>query len=151
MVNRTLEGIDGVETSMHLCHGHFGRAHATEGSYELIMPALQKLHVGTINMEFATLIASGVGCLADFPSGPRFGLGCIDHCERSVKSTAVIVARAEATLAHVGAARVSLHPDCGFSSSIQNPPSSRCTPPEAVLEAQEIFTAGNPYGKIFLR
>ena len=25
MMNRTLEGIEGIDTSMHLCHAHFAR------------------------------------------------------------------------------------------------------------------------------
>ena len=32
-----------------------------------------------------------------------------------------VVARAEAAMRHVDAARIVLHPDCGFAPSVQNP------------------------------
>ena len=30
-INQTLDGIEGVDTGMHLCHAHFDREHGTEG------------------------------------------------------------------------------------------------------------------------
>ena len=42
LLNQTLDGLRGIETSVHLCHAHFARQHKTEGSYDLIMPALAR-------------------------------------------------------------------------------------------------------------
>jgi 5-methyltetrahydropteroyltriglutamate--homocysteine methyltransferase len=121
LLNETLDGLTGIETSVHLCHAHFARQHKTEGSYDLIMPALARVRTGTISLELATPIAGGVASLAAFPREPKLGLGCIDHCDRRIETVDDVVARVEAALRYVDPARIVLHPDCGFAPSIQNP------------------------------
>ena len=121
LINQTLDGIEGIETGMHLCHAHFDHRHATEGPYDLIMPALAKARVGTIFMEYATPAAGGLTSLARFPEGARLGFGCIDHCDRRVETPEEVVARAEEAARYVDRGRITLHPDCGFSPSVQNP------------------------------
>ena len=121
LVNQVIDGIEGVDTGMHLCHAHFNREHGTEGSYEQIMPALGRLHAKTISMEFSTPVTGGVGSLAWFPSDARLGFGCVDHCDPKVEAADTIVERVESAMEHVEAARITLHPDCGFAPSIQNP------------------------------
>jgi 5-methyltetrahydropteroyltriglutamate--homocysteine methyltransferase len=121
LLNQTLDGIEGVATAVHLCHAHFDHRHATEGPYDLIMPALARLRIGTLCMEYATPVAGGLASLARFPEGVRLGFGCIDHCDRQVERPEDVVARVEAAMRHVGKARITLHPDCGFSPSVQNP------------------------------
>jgi 5-methyltetrahydropteroyltriglutamate--homocysteine methyltransferase len=121
LVNQTLEGIGGIATAMHLCHAHFDHRHATEGPYDLIMPALARLRVGTLCMEYATPVAGGLASLAHFPESVQLGLGCIDHCDRQVERPEDVAARVEATMRQVGKERITLNPDCGFSPSVQNP------------------------------
>ena len=74
----------------------------------------------------------------------RRGFGCIDHTDNHVESPAEVVARVEAAMEHVSEdseplnlspasssdcarlpaqipmERISLHPDCGFTPSVQN-------------------------------
>ena len=121
LVNQVLDGIEGVDTGMHLCHAHFQRKHGTKGSYEPIMPALKKVRVGTISMEYATPDSGGLGSLAEFPDNVRLGLGCIDHCDRRVEKADDVIARVEGAMQHVDRSRITLHPDCGFAPSAQNP------------------------------
>ncbi len=121
LVNQTLDGIDGIATGMHLCHAHFDRKHGSEGPYDLIMPALAKLRVGTISMEYATPVSGSVKSLAHFPANVRLGLGCIDHCDRHVETPEEVLARVEGAMQFVEKDRITLHPDCGFSPSVQNP------------------------------
>lgn len=121
LINQTVEGIEGIETAMHLCHAHFDRRHGSEGAYDLIMPALAKVRVGTISLEYATPVAGGLDSLAQFPDHVRLGLGCIDHCDRHVETPEDVIARVETALRHVGKERITLHPDCGFAPSVQNP------------------------------
>ena len=56
---------------MHLCHAHFAREHGSEGSYEPIMDALNKINVGTVSLEYATPVSFGVGSLARFGDKAR--------------------------------------------------------------------------------
>ena len=106
---------------MHLCHAHFDRKHGSEGPYDLIMPALAKTRVGTISLELATPVAGGVESLAKFPKDVRLGLGCIDHCDRNVETPEDVIARVENAARYVDKERITLHPDCGFAPSVQNP------------------------------
>ena len=121
LVNQVLDGQDGLATGMHLCHAHFQRRHATEGSYEPIMPALNKVRVDTISMEYSTPVSGGVDSLAQFPEHARLGLGCIDHCDRRIEATDDVIARVESAMRYVDRSRITLHPDCGFAPSAQNP------------------------------
>jgi len=57
--------------------------------------------------------------LARFLKTARLGLGCIDHCDRRVAEE--VVARALGGLRFVDKERITLHPDCGFAPSVQNP------------------------------
>lgn len=121
LLNQTLEGIAGIDTAIHLCHAHFNRKHVSEGAYDMIMPAIQKLRVGTICMEYATPISGSCEALAEFPADVRLGLGCIDHCDRKVEAPDQVVARVERAMQYIEKERITLHPDCGFSPSVQNP------------------------------
>lgn len=121
LLNETLDGLTGIETSVHLCHAHFARQHKTEGSYDLIMPALARVRADVVSLELATPAAGGLASLASFPATTRLGLGCIDHCDRRVESVDEVVARVEAASRYVGQERIVLHPDCGFAPSVQNP------------------------------
>ena len=91
LLNQTLDGLGGIETSVHLCHAHFARQHKTEGSYDLIMPALARVRAGTISLELATPAAGGLASLARFPAAPRLGLGCIDHCDRRIETVDEVI------------------------------------------------------------
>ena len=85
------------------------------------MPALANVRVGTISLEYATPVAEGVESLSQFPRDVRLGFGCIDHCNRKVESPEEVVARVEDAMRYVEKERITLHPDCGFSPSVQNP------------------------------
>lgn len=121
VMNQTLDGIDGIQTAMHLCHAHYNRQHVTRGGYDLIMPALARIRVGTICMEYATPDAGGLESLDHFPGTSRLGFGCIDHTSRHVETPEEVVALVEKAMKHLPADRITLHPDCGFSPSVQNP------------------------------
>ena len=59
--------------------------------------------------------------LSKFPKHAHLGLGCIDHCDRRVETPADVVGRVEAAMRYVEKERITLHPDCGFAPSVQNP------------------------------
>lgn len=121
VVNAMLDGVTGLSTSLHLCHGHFNRQRATSGGYEPIIRALGELRVDRLAMEFAAAESHGVSVLAEFPENKVLGLGVIDHCDPRVETPAEVVGRAEAALRHVAPERMTLNPDCGFAPGSQNP------------------------------
>ncbi|MBI3456053.1 MAG: cobalamin-independent methionine synthase II family protein [Candidatus Rokubacteria bacterium] len=121
LLNQTLDGIGGIATAVHLCHAHFARQHKTEGPYDLILPALARVRVGTISLEYASPVSGGPASLARFPAHGRLGLGCVDHCDRQVETPDQVIARVEAAMRYLPKERIALHPDCGFAPSVQNP------------------------------
>ncbi len=120
-VNRSVEGLEDVPVSVHFCHAHFNREHATKGPYDLIIEALGDMNVERFAMEFATPDAGGIGALRNFPADKTLGLGVIDHTDRHVETPEEVAARAEAAMEYVPEERLTLNPDCGFSPSSINP------------------------------
>jgi len=120
-VNGAVEGVDGVEISVHLCHAHFNRMHGTTGPYDLIIGALGDMNVDRFAMEFATPDAGGIGVLKDFPKDKVLGLGVVDHTDPHIETPEEVAARAEAAMEFVPKERITLNPDCGFSPSSVNP------------------------------
>lgn len=123
-VNGATEGIwesGEVFLSVHLCHAHLNRQHATRGPYDLIIGALGRMNVHRFAMEFATPDAEGIGVLKDFPKHKILGLGVIDHTDRHVETPEEVVQRAEAAMEYVPKERLTLNSDCGFAPSSVNP------------------------------
>ena len=119
-VNAVVDGA-AVPVSVHLCHAHFDRRHATSGPYDLIMDALGEMDADRFAMELATPDAGGIEALGRFPAGKLLGLGVIDHTDTHVETPGEVAARAEAAMEYVDPERITLNPDCGFSPSSQNP------------------------------
>ena len=120
-VNATMEAIDPGPVSVHLCHAHFNREHATTGSYDLVMEALGEMNVRRFALELATPDAGGLDCLRRFPSDKVLGLGVIDHTDVHVETPQEVAARTQRAMEYVPAERISLNPDCGFAPSSVNP------------------------------
>jgi 5-methyltetrahydropteroyltriglutamate--homocysteine methyltransferase len=120
-VNGATEGVEGVHLSLHLCHAHWDRRHATKGPYDLVIGALGRMNVDRFAMEFATPDAGGIGVLKDFPQDKVLGLGVIDHTDTHVETPEEVAARVEAAMQFVPKERISLNPDCGFAPSSANP------------------------------
>lgn len=120
-VNGAVEGVEGVHLSVHMCHAHYNRKHATQGPYDLIIDALGDMNVNRFAMEYATPDAGGVESLKKFPPNKTLGLGVIDHIDRHVETPEEVVVRVETAMEYVPKERLTLNPDCGFSPSSSNP------------------------------
>ena len=120
-INQVTERLDDVFISVHLCHAHGYRRHGTEGAYDPIMYALQRMKVDRFAMEFATPVAGGVQALKDFPRDKILGLGVIDHTDQKVETPEKVVERVERAMEFLPKERIVLNPDCGFAPSAINP------------------------------
>ena len=120
-VNEAVKGVEKVHLSVHMCHAHYNRKHATQGPYDLIVGALGDMNVDRFAMEYATPDAGGVESLKGFPSYKTLGLGVIDHTDNHVEAPEEVVARVERAMEYVPGERITLNPDCGFSPSSSNP------------------------------
>jgi 5-methyltetrahydropteroyltriglutamate--homocysteine methyltransferase len=116
LINRVVDGVEGVTTAVHLCRRNKGRkGWIGEGSYEAIMEPLRHLSVDELMMEFTIPAAGDTRCLTDLPERFRIGLGCVDCRGEIIDTPEVIVSRVEHALAHVAKERIVLAPDCGFA------------------------------------
>lgn len=116
MINRIVEGVEGVTLAVHLCRRNWGRrGWGAAGGYEAILAHLKRLKVDQLLMEFSIPVAGDVAVLRDLPENVKVGLGCVDVRFPEVDPPERIVERVEKALGHVAADRISLNPDCGFA------------------------------------
>ena len=121
LLNRTLDGVSGIDTAMHLCHAHFQHRHSTAGAYDPIMPALGRARVGTILMEYATPDAGGIDSLAAFPRTLAWDWAAsITAMRPSNPPTRSWPAWRQRWATWTRSVSCST-PDCGFAPSVQNP------------------------------
>jgi 5-methyltetrahydropteroyltriglutamate--homocysteine methyltransferase len=118
MNNQLAEGINGVKLAVHLCRRAGARARGEaqfEGGYETILPALKRLAVHHITMEFTTPGAGEMSVLSELPEHIELGLGCVSCQPGEVDTAETIVARVEQALQYIDPQRITLNPDCGFA------------------------------------
>jgi 5-methyltetrahydropteroyltriglutamate--homocysteine methyltransferase len=119
LVNRVLEGFEGVRTGVHVCRGNWSQDESTllRGSYHPLKPYLDRLRVTQLVLEFATERA---GDLVPFP-GKELGLGVVNPRTPTVESVDVVRQAAERALAVWPAESLFLNPDCGFGTFSNRP------------------------------
>ncbi|MCH9036703.1 MAG: cobalamin-independent methionine synthase II family protein [Chloroflexi bacterium] len=116
MLNRMAEGVDGIRVALHLCRRNKGRSGwSGEGGYGPIMPALQRLNLDMVMLEFAMPAAGDKAILGELPRHLDIGLGCVDCRSAHIDTPGEIVARVKEALEYVAPERLVLHPDCGFA------------------------------------
>jgi 5-methyltetrahydropteroyltriglutamate--homocysteine methyltransferase len=114
LINRVVEGIEGVRTGLHVCRGNWSRNEATllRGTYAPLQPWFDRLTVRQLVLEYATERAGGI--LA--PGGKELGLGAVNPRTDEVETPQQIVARAREALQLIPKESLFLNPDCGFGT-----------------------------------
>jgi 5-methyltetrahydropteroyltriglutamate--homocysteine methyltransferase len=116
LLNRIVDGVDGVKLALHICRRNKGRAGwIGEGGYEPILPALRELNFDMLMLEFAIPAAGDKRVLEKLPERFGIGLGCVDCRSPHIDTPEEIADRVRQALEYVAPERVSLHPDCGFA------------------------------------
>jgi 5-methyltetrahydropteroyltriglutamate--homocysteine methyltransferase len=143
LINRVVEGLDGVRTGVHVCRGNWSQKEETllSGSYSPLNPYLARLKVQQLVLEYATPRAG------DFlpVDGKEIGLGVVNPRTAQVESAASIVARVKEALGSVPPEKIFLNPDCGFgtfSSRPMNTPEIATRKLAAMAEAARILRSG---------
>jgi methionine synthase II (cobalamin-independent) len=116
LVNRVVEGIDGVRTGVHICRGNWSRREDVflSGDYSALRPALAGLHVNQLVLEFATPRAGEISVVAEALAGREIGLGVVNPRTAEVEPVEEIEARVVEALRFFAPDRIFLNPDCGF-------------------------------------
>ncbi len=119
-LNRVVEGIEDIKTSLHICRGNRERTVYARGDYEPILPFLLEAKVDQLSMEFAVSEAGDVAVFEGHNWEKEIGLGVVDVRSRVVESPEVIYRRAERALKVFAPEQITLSPDCGFAPTSTN-------------------------------
>ncbi|MFP6768536.1 MAG: cobalamin-independent methionine synthase II family protein [Planctomycetaceae bacterium] len=115
-INAIVDGVDGVQLSVHLCRRNWGRrGWGAAGGYEAIFEHVRRLDVDQLMLEFSIPVAGDMAILADLPQEVKIGLGCVDVRFPEIETAETIAERVERAMEHVDADRLTLNPDCGFA------------------------------------
>ena len=118
-INEMLDGINNVQTALHLCRRNWGRrGWGAEGGYEPIIETMKKIQVDQYVMEFSIPVAGDVAILKELGDDKLIGLGAVECRFETIDTPEEIVKRVENAMSHVDAERLSLNPDCGFAPGL---------------------------------
>lgn len=150
VVNRTVEGIEGVTFAVHLCRRAGARVRGEAcfaGGYGPILDQLNALGVQHVTLEFTVPDAGDMAVLRDLRPDLEIGLGCVSVTPGQVDSVQTIVSRVRRALAYLAPERITLNPDCGFAPgssarvSIDEVYEKLCNEAAAAQELRREFTA----------
>ena len=121
-VNSSLDGVEGVSTTVHVC-GH--TSPSSPGSeawpYDVVFEALGRMNVDRFTIAMTGPNAAGFRALKYYPAETKvLGLGVLNTIEQAVETPEDVVERVERAMEYVPAERIALNPDCGFSPSRRN-------------------------------
>jgi 5-methyltetrahydropteroyltriglutamate--homocysteine methyltransferase len=119
LINRVVEGLEGVRTGLHVCRGNWSRSESTllRGSYAPLKPWFEQLNVRQLVLEYATSRAGNVLAFED----KELGLGAVNPRTDTVETRAEILARVQEALQVVPKEKLFLNPDCGFGTFSARP------------------------------
>lgn len=119
LVNRVVDGVDGVRIGLHVCRGNWSPDESTllRGGYHPLRPYFERMNVRQLVLEYATERA---GDLMAF-GAKELGLGVVNPRTPTVETPAEIRRAVEAALRYYPAARLFLNPDCGFGTFANRP------------------------------
>jgi 5-methyltetrahydropteroyltriglutamate--homocysteine methyltransferase len=123
MMNAVVEGIDGIETGVHVCRGNFTRNESglLSGSYEPMIMYLLLMQLDQLVLEYATPRAGDLDVWARFPRAREIGLGVVNPRSDEVESVESIVAKVKDALNYFAPEQIYLNPDCGFGTFAERP------------------------------
>lgn len=117
-VNELVDGFKGVKLALHLCRRAGARVRGEaghDGSYDAILPQLNRLAVQHITMEFTDPASCDAAIFGRLREDLEIGLGCVGVTPGVIDTPETIVERVEIVLSHLDPERVTLNPDCGFA------------------------------------
>jgi 5-methyltetrahydropteroyltriglutamate--homocysteine methyltransferase len=109
-LNAALAGVNGT-TAVHICFGYAAIIHERPSAYSFL-PELSHSPVHQVSIETAQ---SGLDCsILETLPGKTIILGTLDLSDMAIETPEAVAARIRRALAHVGAERIVVAPDCGL-------------------------------------
>ncbi|MDK9700830.1 MAG: hypothetical protein OEM52_11850 [bacterium] len=118
LINRVIDGIDGVRTAIHVCRGNWSRREDVllSGSYEKLVSAFQAMKVNQFVLEYATPRAGEFAIVGQGLTNREIGLGVVNPRTEEAEAVAQIVQQVESALLFTKPDNLFLNPDCGFGT-----------------------------------
>ena len=119
LLNRVIEGFDGVRIGLHICRGNWSQDESTllSGSYQPLKQYLDRMKVRQFVLEYATERAGDLMQL----SAPELGLGVVNPRTEVVESVDDVKRSIERALALYPPDQLFVNPDCGFATFSNRP------------------------------
>jgi len=123
LINRTVKGITGIKTGIHVCRGNWSRKEDVllKGNYGPLLPYLMEMKVDQLVLEFATPRAGELRVFKEYGTDKELGLGVVNPRSSEVESPASIVKRVREATSYFDPAKIYLNPDCGFGTFAERP------------------------------
>jgi 5-methyltetrahydropteroyltriglutamate--homocysteine methyltransferase len=123
LLNRVVEGVEGVKTALHVCRGNWSRNESVllQGAYDPLIPYFSRMQVRQFVLEYATERAGSVEALAALPEDREIGLGVCNPRTSEIETVEFITAKARSLLKFRPAQTLYLNPDCGFGTFADRP------------------------------
>lgn len=125
VVARTVAGVDAY-ISMHMCFGNYRARAVGWRSYKPLFPHVGRAKVNQLAMEFASREMAEIALLAGLPESMDVAVGLVDVKNTWVEPAELVAERLRTVLRYVGAERVSVTPDCGFSQTPRRVAIGKC-------------------------
>lgn len=147
LINDAVQGIDGIETCLHVCRGNWSRKEETllRGDYSPLVKYFQEMKVNQLVLEYATERAGGLSVLEGLAGNKQLGLGVVNPRTDAIESREQIVARVKEALRYFDPADIYMNPDCGFATFAETPLN---TPKAAFSKLVALAGASNDLKKI---
>jgi methionine synthase II (cobalamin-independent) len=116
LLNRIVDGVEGIRTGLHVCRGNWSRREDVliEGDYTPLIESFRSLNVDQLVLEFATPRAGELSIVGSALGDKEIGFGVVNPRTTEAESVASLVARAEEALEFWKPEQIFLNPDCGF-------------------------------------
>ena len=123
LMNQIVQGVDGIETGIHVCRGNFTRNESglLTGSYEPMIPYLLIMQLKQLVLEYATPRAGDLEVWERYPKAREIGLGVVNPRSDDVEPVDEVVAKVKAALSYFEPEQIYLNPDCGFGTFAERP------------------------------
>jgi 5-methyltetrahydropteroyltriglutamate--homocysteine methyltransferase len=119
VIARTVEGVDAY-ISIHMCFGNYRARAVGWRSYRPLFPHIGQAKVNQLALEFASREMAEVDLLRELPETMDVAVGLVDVKNTWIEPAELVAERLRVVLGHVGAERVSVTPDCGFSQTARH-------------------------------
>ncbi len=116
LLNRVIDGVEGVRLGIHVCRGNWSRDEAVllSGDYAPLLPAFGAMQVQQYVLEYATPRAGEIGIVGRALGHKEIGLGVVNPRTAEPESVDWISQQVEQALAYFRPEAIFLNPDCGF-------------------------------------